>query len=108
MKKIQTKQFYEITARVKETVLQFDPNAEVILFGSRARGDYKKDSDWDFLILTDKEASISNKELVRNLLFDDELEVEQCFSSIIKNKLEWQNYQVTDLFQNIKAEGYKL
>ena len=26
----------------------------VILFGSRARGDYKKNSDWDFFVVTDK------------------------------------------------------
>ena len=27
----------------------------VILFGSRARGDFKKDSDWDILIVTKRE-----------------------------------------------------
>jgi predicted nucleotidyltransferase len=26
----------------------------IILFGSRARGDYKEDSDWDFFVVTDK------------------------------------------------------
>ena len=25
---------------------------EIILFGSRARGDFREDSDWDFLIIT--------------------------------------------------------
>jgi predicted nucleotidyltransferase len=28
---------------------------KIILFGSRARGDYKEDSDWDILIITRKE-----------------------------------------------------
>ena len=28
---------------------------EVILFGSRARGDFRKDSDWDILIITERE-----------------------------------------------------
>jgi len=28
---------------------------KIILFGSRARGDYRKDSDWDFLVVTDRE-----------------------------------------------------
>jgi len=37
---------------VKCTVLELDPEAEVVLFGSRARGDARADSDWDFLVLT--------------------------------------------------------
>ncbi len=28
---------------------------EVILFGSRARGDFRKDSDWDILLITERE-----------------------------------------------------
>jgi len=27
---------------------------KIILFGSRARGDYKEDSDWDFLIIVNE------------------------------------------------------
>ncbi|ASJ06775.1 nucleotidyltransferase domain-containing protein [Thermococcus pacificus] len=30
---------------------------EVILFGSRARGDFRKDSDWDILLVTERELS---------------------------------------------------
>ena len=30
-------------------------NAKVILFGSQARGDYHEGSDWDILILLDKQ-----------------------------------------------------
>ncbi len=29
----------------------------IYLFGSRARGDYKKDSDWDFFVVTDRDLS---------------------------------------------------
>ena len=35
---------------VKEKILEIDKNAEVILFGSRARGDFHEESDWDFLV----------------------------------------------------------
>ena len=40
-----------IVEAVKKAINEIAPGSEVILFGSRARGDYKKDSDWDFLIL---------------------------------------------------------
>jgi len=33
----------------------------IVLFGSRAKGDYKKDSDWDFLVVIDKNMDFSNK-----------------------------------------------
>jgi uncharacterized protein len=30
---------------------------KIILFGSRARGDFVPDSDWDFLVVVDKDIS---------------------------------------------------
>jgi len=30
---------------------------KILLFGSRAKGNYKKDSDWDFLIVVNKDLS---------------------------------------------------
>lgn len=38
---------------------------KIILFGSRVRKDYKKDSDWDFLVILDSDISFSDlKKLV--------------------------------------------
>jgi predicted nucleotidyltransferase len=41
----------------------------IYLFGSRARGDYKEDSDWDFFVVTDRD--LSSKEdwkcILRNI-----------------------------------------
>jgi len=34
---------------------QILPNEKVILFGSQTRGDAREDSDWDLLVLLDKE-----------------------------------------------------
>jgi predicted nucleotidyltransferase len=34
---------------------------EIIVFGSRARGDYHKESDWDFLVVTDQDLSFKEK-----------------------------------------------
>jgi len=34
---------------------------KIILFGSRARGDFRPDSDWDFLVVIDKDISFSEK-----------------------------------------------
>ena len=61
MKQIQTSQD-ETLKLMKEIILNTAKkhNIEIdkiILFGSRARGDYREDSDWDILIVTKKVVS---------------------------------------------------
>jgi predicted nucleotidyltransferase len=43
----------QISILIKQTIGRIDPNAQIILYGSRARGTERIDSDWDILILTD-------------------------------------------------------
>lgn len=64
-----------IRDRITKTIHEKDPHTEAFLFGSRARGDYKPDSDWDILILID-EAKVTNEieDKFRNGLYDIELE----------------------------------
>lgn len=90
---------------IKSNVLKFDPNARIILFGSRARGDYKPDSDWDVLILLSYSESESIKKLIRDNLFLTELEFNQPISSIIYSKEKWENLAITPLHKNIDIEG---
>ncbi|MDP4852239.1 MAG: nucleotidyltransferase domain-containing protein [Saprospiraceae bacterium] len=40
-----------IVSKIAKTIHDNDPLAEAYLFGSRARGDSKPNSDWDTLIL---------------------------------------------------------
>jgi len=93
---------------VKNAVHKVDDRAEVILFGSRARGDYHKESDWDFLILLDKEESEKIKDEIRKNLFYSELETNEIFGTIMHNKEEWEKYEITPLYQFIQKEGIKL
>ena len=44
-----------ISTQIKEVVKSFLPEAKVLLFGSRARGDFDKDSDYDLLIIVKDE-----------------------------------------------------
>lgn len=41
---------------------------KIILFGSRARGDYKKDSDWDLLIITKEKITREEKLRIAHLI----------------------------------------
>lgn len=44
----------KIIRLIRETVRLQEPNADIILYGSRARGEARKDSDWDVIVIIDK------------------------------------------------------
>lgn len=94
-----------IVKLVKQEVIKVDPKAEVLLFGSRARGDFRKDSDWDFLILLNQPLTKDLKEFIRDKLYDLELQTDSVISTIIHTKSEWEDRAVTPIYQVIKKEG---
>ena len=98
----------EIISSVKGTVRSIDPQAKIILFGSRARGDDQHGSDWDFLILVSKEATEDFKSKIRDSLIDTELEAEQVISTIIFSQKQWPDYSITPLYKNISKEGFEV
>lgn len=94
-----------VVESVKKAVNAFDPNAEVILFGSRARGDWTQESDWDFLILLERENLEELKTAIRDAMFEIELYTEEVITTLIENKQDWALYHITPLYQNINEEG---
>jgi predicted nucleotidyltransferase len=95
---------------ISDRVREIDPNAEVILYGSHARGQARKDSDWDFLILLDtKEVTLKTEQIFRHHLLDTELEIEEPISVFVKSKNAWETkYWITPFYQNIKNEGLRV
>jgi predicted nucleotidyltransferase len=98
----------DLTYKVKDSIKSIDPEARVILFGSRARGDNKGTSDWDFLILTSHQVDENTKRQIRDKLLDTELEAEEVISSIIFSQDKWRDFQVTPLYKNISKDGVEL
>lgn len=97
----------DIVKLVKQEIIKIDPKGEVILFGSRARGDFRQDSDWDFLVLLDQPLSSSLKMAILDLLYDLELRSDSVISTIIHSKTEWEGRAVTPIYQIIKKEGIR-
>lgn len=95
----------EFLNKIKTQVLKEDEDASLILFGSRARGDYREDSDWDVLVLTSKEADARLKRKIIEDIYDVELEYMQPVSTIIFGKEKWNSMSVTPLYKNVLAEG---
>ena len=96
----------EISKRIRDYVNLIDANAEVILYGSRARGDERDYSDWDILILTNYPTDLNIEAKFRDKLYDLELETGESFSVFAYSKEEWYTKQkVTPFFANVVHEG---
>ncbi len=96
-----------ILSRIKHKVYQTYPDAEIVLFGSRARGDAKKLSDWDILILLNSSTIPFKTETdLMDDIYDIELETGEVISPLIYSKSEWNNIRkITPLYKNIEREG---
>jgi len=100
----------EIIRRIKSGIIKIDPGAEIYLYGSRARGDNRPDSDWDIIVITPRnKVSFDYENNLRDPIFDIELESGQIISLLVYSKSDWVNKMIySPLFLNIKKEGIKI
>ncbi len=92
---------------IKASVHKAEPGADIILFGSYARGDQRTDSDIDLLILTDKTpiSDFEKKNIMYNL-YDVELQNGLAISSVILSKSDWKSkHAYTPFFSNVQHDG---
>lgn len=98
-----------ISQLIRRNIDLIDPKADVILYGSRARGDEHSDSDWDILILTDYSIDKEIEDRFRDTLYDLELETGEPLSIFIYSKDEWLGKQrITPFYRNVNREGISL
>lgn len=81
----------DIAGKVKETVLQLEPGADVVLYGSRARHDQRVDSDWDFLVLVDGAVDAARTDRIRHALYEIEWDSGEVISCIVRERREWES-----------------
>ncbi len=96
--------------RIKDIAKSAVPKgSNAILYGSRARGDARSDSDWDILILLDKERlEQSDYDHVSYpfVLLGCDLNTE--INPILYTKKEWESYNFTPFHENVKRDGIVL
>ena len=92
---------------VKQMILQAEPEAQVILFGSRARGDAEAESDWDFLVILPGRVDENRKDAIRHRLYELEWETGQVLSALIVCQKDWDShlYSALPIYQQIETEG---
>ncbi len=97
----------DILKEIKQSVISIDENAEVILFGSSARGDYHEESDWDVLVLVD-EYNWKLKNRFIDKLFEVQIKEDIGISVMVKGKEYWNMIEETLLYKEVEKHGLVL
>jgi predicted nucleotidyltransferase len=93
--------------RIKDAVLALDSSAEIVLYGSRARGDAGPDSDWDLVILIDGPANEPHRHAIRRSLYEIEWDTGEVITPIVHTRGEWTDPLLasTPFHQAVEREG---
>jgi predicted nucleotidyltransferase len=96
--------------QIRHTVHAVEPQAEIILYGSRSRGDAILESDWDLLILVDGLVNDERVDRLRHSLYEIEWDSGEVISSIVRNREEWESdiYRAIPFHQRVQQEGMRL
>jgi uncharacterized protein len=83
------------------------PVAQVILFGSKARGDDQVESDIDLLVLTRGPITHAVKRQMTHAVFNLQLSHNVVLSMMVVPLEQWENgvYQVLPIRQEVEREG---
>lgn len=97
-------------ALIKEAVKSEEPDATIILYGSRARGDNRNDSDIDILILLNKEyITRADEKKVKFPVYDIEFDTGKIISPLVLSIKDWETkHKITPFYDNIRREGIVL
>lgn len=96
--------------QVKGTILEIEPDADVIIYGSRTRREAGDESDWDFLVLLDGSVDQERIDAIRHRLYNIEWEYEEVISCIVRSRKEWNSplYKAMPFHENVEREGIVL
>ncbi|MDO4163800.1 MAG: nucleotidyltransferase domain-containing protein [Bacteroides sp.] len=95
---------------IKRNVHDVDPSAQVLLYGSRARGEAQADSDWDILVLSSKEKlTFQEEEQFMDHICDLMVQTGQAIQLFAYGSKDWHSrHSMTPFYQSVKSEAIVL
>lgn len=100
----------KIMHSIQETASKVLPiGALMILFGSRARGDAREDSDWDLLILLEQDkVSHDDYNNIAFPLVELGWKINAEINPLVYTYAEWGKRHFTPFYKNVEQEGIVL
>ena len=100
----------QILDSIKDTLARILPmQASALLYGSQARGDARQDSDWDILIVLDKERLMpEDYDTVTYPLTKLGWNIGVEINPIMYTKKEWEDSRVTPFYHNVIKDAIAL
>lgn len=100
----------KIINKIIQVVDKTNPDSEIILYGSQARGDNNENSDWDLLILLNQmNIPFEQETKIMDDYYELELAENIVISPLIYTKNDWNTkYASIPLHLNINQEGIKI
>lgn len=100
----------DVLNQLKDALRKLLPEgSHAYLYGSQARGDARPDSDWDILILLDKnKIEAEDYDNVPYPLVELGWSLNECISPVLYTVKDWMKYHFTLFFHNVKDEGILL
>lgn len=96
-----------LLAECKTAIQEVAPEAGLILYGSRARGDAREDSDYDLLVLVDREADMELERAIVDRLVPLEVRTGQVLTVLVYSRAQWDSaqYRAMPFHKNVTREG---
>lgn len=100
----------EVIDKIREVAYRVLPEGSALyLYGSRARGDYRENSDWDLLALLPAHNMSKDDKLNLSCDFWEEgLRINQDFNTFVYTQNEWDSAPVSLFKYNVHNEGIKI
>ena len=92
---------------LKDIMARYDPEAEVVLYGSAARGQRQPDSDYDLLVITSRKLPSQEERDLDRAIYGLQLERGVVLSVMIHANEQWENplLRASPYRKNVLKEG---
>ncbi len=99
----------QVLDMIRSTVRTTEPDAQIILYGSRARGDNHNDSDWDIIVLLNRpKMTHYDRSEISCELWEKGLEMGEHINAFVYTHNQWDTAPPSMFKHNVREEGIQL